>query len=334
MTWTTATATRPGTVTPSGDAAAVVHQADGTVAAALIDGIGHSNEVAEEATLLARVAARAAARHRGPLAGLLTATDQITEPRADDEPDPDAVAVVATVEAGDDRVRIAWVGDCRAYALIDGQLQHLTVDHNLAEQLRMCGYDGEITQRAAQWVTTTVATAAVSTVAQAWVEAPLLVLLTSDGVHDQVEPATLEALVREHADTPQALADALVVAAQPDKDGYRDDATVVVLRHGLAAELPASQRQETVIMPADQMGVGRLIDGAGRVTELWTDSQIGIPSPGCRQAWGWITNGDPRVGRGQQVRLELPDGTVLQGRGTVEVARRLGRRHLKVYLYD
>ncbi|MFD3917366.1 hypothetical protein ACFWR1_38445, partial [Streptomyces sp. NPDC058603] len=56
-----------------------------------------------------------------------------------------------------------------------------------------------------------------------------LILLTSDGVHDQIGRAALEALVREHAADPQALADALVAAAEPDDDGYRDDATVVIL---------------------------------------------------------------------------------------------------------
>ncbi|MEU0516656.1 SpoIIE family protein phosphatase [Streptosporangium sp. NPDC006007] len=224
----TGLATRPGTTTPSGDTAAVHRQADGTVAVSVVDGIGHSPRVAAVAHMLAEVAARAAAR-RGPLAGLLTATELVADPGAADEPEPDAVAVVAVAEPGDDRVRVAWVGDARAYALEDGRLRPLTVDHTLAEQLAMCGYAGEITRRAAQWVRTTVATAAVATVAEAWTDAPL-VLLTSDGVHDRVPHDEVEALVREHADDPQALADALVAAARPDEDGYRDDATAVVLK--------------------------------------------------------------------------------------------------------
>ena len=57
-----------------------------------------------------------------------------------------------------------------------------------------------------------------------------LILLTSDGVHDQIPEPEMTALIREHADAPQALAEALVAAAQPDGDGYRDDATVVVIR--------------------------------------------------------------------------------------------------------
>ncbi|MFF9425590.1 SpoIIE family protein phosphatase [Streptomyces sp. NPDC014746] len=68
-----------------------------------------------------------------------------------------------------------------------------------------------------------------------------VVLLVSDGISDQVDPDTWEDLCREHADDPQALADALVAAAEDgeldESDGsgtYRDDATVVVLRRPTA----------------------------------------------------------------------------------------------------
>ncbi|MFD6534902.1 SpoIIE family protein phosphatase [Streptomyces goshikiensis] len=59
-----------------------------------------------------------------------------------------------------------------------------------------------------------------------------LVLLMSDGVSDQVEPDAIAGLCGEHAADPQALADALVAAAEADESGYRDDATVVVLLLG------------------------------------------------------------------------------------------------------
>lgn len=224
---TTGLATRAGTAGRSGDAAAVHALADQTTAAAVVDGIGHSERVAAAAALLAEVSARIAAR-RGPLAGLLTATELVADPGVADEPEPDAVAVVAAWDAGDDRVRVAWVGDCRAYAWESDQLRPLTVDHNLAEQLAACGYQGEITRHAAQWVRTSVATAAVATVAEAWTCAPLVVL-TSDGVHDQVPHDVMESLARTHRDDPQALADALTAAAVAGTDGERDDATALVI---------------------------------------------------------------------------------------------------------
>ncbi|MET8826077.1 SpoIIE family protein phosphatase [Streptomyces sp. NPDC004610] len=221
-------ATRAGTIAPSADAAIVHVQADGTLAAAVVDGIGHSPHIADVARILAAVAARTAAR-RGCLAGLLAATELVADPGAGAEPEPDAVAVVAVTKPGDDRISTAWVGDCRAYALEDGKLQHLTIDHNLATQLEMCGYAGEVVRRAGQWVRTSVATAAVATVAEAWTTADL-VLLTSDGVHDQMPHHTLKALALEHQGDPQALAQALVRAAETGTDGVRDDATAVVIR--------------------------------------------------------------------------------------------------------
>ncbi|WP_436759311.1 PP2C family protein-serine/threonine phosphatase [Streptosporangium sp. V21-05] len=224
---TVAKATRPGTASPSGDAAVVCTLDDRTTAIAIVDGIGHSDRVAHVAALLAETAARVAAR-RGPLAGILTATELIADTGASEDPEPDAAAVVVTASVDADDVRIAWVGDCRAYALEDGQLQLLTVDHNLATQLEMCGYEGEVTRRAAQLLRTSIATASVATVSEAWTTSDLVVL-TSDGVHDQVPHDMLEKLVLTRRDDPQALAEAIVAAARADADGHRDDATVVVL---------------------------------------------------------------------------------------------------------
>ncbi|WP_392900651.1 hypothetical protein [Streptomyces sp. LN699] len=58
-------------------------------------------------------------------------------------------------------------------------------------------------------------------------------ILTSDGVHDQMDPTTLENLVRAHQNDAQALAEALVDAAEDgveDGQPYRDDATTIVIR--------------------------------------------------------------------------------------------------------
>lgn len=236
-----ATATQTGTATPSGDAIAVHVQADGTTAAAVVDGIGHSHRVASVAELLATVMARVAAR-RGSLAGLLTGTELVADKGAGDEPEPDAVAVVATVTASrstsgstsssaeEERIRVAWVGDCRAYALEGGRLRPLTADHNLAEHLAMAGYTGEIPRQAAKWVRTTVRSAAVATVSEAWTQSPLVVLM-SDGVHDQVPHSEMEALALRYEDDPHALSEALVGAAI-GTDGVRDDASALVIRRG------------------------------------------------------------------------------------------------------
>ncbi|MFJ8229654.1 hypothetical protein ACIQ9E_06785 [Streptomyces sp. NPDC094448] len=67
------------------------------------------------------------------------------------------------------------------------------------------------------------------TIPLCFIEDPV-VILTSDGAHGQIPHQVMEDLAREHAENPRALADATVAAARPDKTGYRDDATVIVLK--------------------------------------------------------------------------------------------------------
>ncbi|WP_371627713.1 hypothetical protein OG245_36985 [Streptomyces sp. NBC_01116] len=127
-----------------------------------------------------------------------------------------------SASAEEERIRVAWVGDCRAYALEGVRLWPLTADHNLAERLALAGYTAETPRRAATWVRTTVRSAAVATVSEAWTRSPLVVLM-SDGVHDQVPHGAMEALALRYEDDPQALSEALVAAAATGADGIRDD---------------------------------------------------------------------------------------------------------------
>ncbi|MFL6077238.1 MAG: hypothetical protein ACJ73S_27910 [Mycobacteriales bacterium] len=109
---TAAVATREGVEPPNADAAYVYEAADGTVTAALIDGIGHSARVAERAGLLAGAAALTAAT-RGGLAGMLAAGQLVADPGLYGD-EPDAVGIVAVVGPASGVV-VNWVGDCRAY---------------------------------------------------------------------------------------------------------------------------------------------------------------------------------------------------------------------------
>jgi len=59
--------------------------------------------------------------------------------------------------------------------------------------------------------------------------------VTSDGVHKQITDQRLAEIARDHDDDPRALAEAIVAEPQADDDGYRDDATVVVLLRAPAA---------------------------------------------------------------------------------------------------
>ncbi|MFH9403272.1 PP2C family protein-serine/threonine phosphatase [Streptomyces sp. NPDC017638] len=226
---TTGHATREGTAEDNADAARVYRLADGTVGAALVDGIGHGPRTSATAPLLAETAARIAAR-RGPLAGLLTAGELIAEPTA--QPDEaDAVAVAARVLTHDFGATVSWTGDCRAYGWDGITLTRYTDDHTVGQQLRANGVPVEMARDHDNWLRTSLSRATVGTVYTVTVDDPLLIL-TSDGVHDQIPPAVLETVVRTLETDPQGLADALVAEARARAGGYRDDATAVVIRTG------------------------------------------------------------------------------------------------------
>ncbi|WP_254406658.1 SpoIIE family protein phosphatase, partial [Streptomyces sp. AC627_RSS907] len=219
-------ATREGTAADNADAARAYTLADGTIGAAVIDGIGHGPHTSRTAPLLAEVAARIAAR-RGTLPGLLTASELIADRGADGD-EANAVAVAAVANPAYDVVAVAWTGDCRAYGWDGTRLRLYSNDHTVGAQLRRNGVAVELAEEHDNWLKTSLATATVATIYQATIP-DALVLLTSDGVHDQTDHDTLTATVRTHATDPQALADALVAAAEADADGYRDDATAIVI---------------------------------------------------------------------------------------------------------
>lgn len=230
---TVAAATRRGSRTYNADASAV-HRLPGTstVAAAIVDGIGNSAEIARTAMVAAETAARVGAR-RTPTIGILAAAELVSPPHtpvlARDAEAPDGVAVLAVAEPGQ-TTALAWTGDARAHGWDGSRLRQLTTDHTIGQYLRLNG-DGPIEALAAahdNWLRTSLAHTTIATVHAGETTAPL-VILTSDGVHDQVAPTAMETLVRMHHEDPQDLADALVQAARPTEDGYCDDATAVVL---------------------------------------------------------------------------------------------------------
>ncbi|MGA5820788.1 hypothetical protein ACPC54_23345 [Kitasatospora sp. NPDC094028] len=217
-------AQREGTAGPIADATATyTSDATGWTTVALIDGMGHDPDIVRLAPMLAESAARAGALV-GVLGGLLHAGVLVRDPG------PDGVGVLAVLRDDGSR-QVAWAGDCRAYRWDGEQLHQLTTDHNLAAYLTKAARGaGEVPVSAlADYVGVTIGTAVPATVPVVAVPADGLLVLTSDGVHDQVPEDRVAALVREHQDDPQRLAEALVAAAEPAADGYRDDATAMVV---------------------------------------------------------------------------------------------------------
>lgn len=224
-----ATASRQG-VRPFNADAAAIHHMSGTdvVGAAVVDGIGSSAEIAETSRICAEVAARVGARRTATI-GILAAAELVSAPAAS-AISPDGVAVLAVAEPGQDTA-IAWTGDARAYGWDGTQLRQLTTDQTVGEWLRQNNGGGDLDALAAHhdnWIRSSLGRCTVATVHACSTDAPL-VLLTSDGVHDQVEHDVLEDLVRMFANEPCTLANAVVGEAAADAGGYRDDATVIVL---------------------------------------------------------------------------------------------------------
>lgn len=242
MTLITATATRRGTRPRNADSAAV-HRLPGSpmVAAALVDGIGNTDAVVEFSTIAAQVIARVGAR-RGPLLGILTGAEMAAAPPAEQVDDGVAVAALTNEQTG--TTSIAWTGDARLYGWTGTSLVQRSTDQTMGTWLRRWGGTGVTLHRDAQpdetvsveagarvlddYPRATLGRCSIATVPLCQVYDRLLIL-TSDGAHGQTTHDTLTSLVREHVDNPQALANAIVAAARGDADGYRDDATCVVL---------------------------------------------------------------------------------------------------------
>lgn len=226
-------ATRTGTYGTSADAAAHFTTADLSVGAAVVDGIGHSDALHALVPHVAVTAARIAAVSGAP-AGLLTGGGMMSTADVDGAR-PNAVAVVAHARPGSPTT-ICWTGDSRASSWDGTRITARTVDQTIATYLVEAGVAEEIAAGFRSRLKGSLAEVVPETASKVLIPAGQLVILASDGVHDQVPTDVMEALVREHQDDPQALADALVAAAAADETGYRDDATAVVLRP--AAGLP------------------------------------------------------------------------------------------------
>ncbi|MEV5348934.1 SpoIIE family protein phosphatase [Streptomyces achromogenes] len=227
---TVGVAQRTGTEPPCADGFHV-HRRGDRVCAAVVDGAGHHEQVVDFARHAPSVITLVGMA-MGGLVGLTTAGRMTA---AYDRP-PHMSAVYASMEPGLP-TSIHWIGDCRAYGWDGEKLTQWSTDQTMGQWLRWNGgVPVEIAETQDNWARLGLAQATEMTCRQVEIPENIpLVLLLSDGVSDQVTPEKAEELCREHADMPQALADALVTAVEgKEEDGtgelYRDDATVVVLR--------------------------------------------------------------------------------------------------------
>ncbi|MFF7411693.1 hypothetical protein [Streptomyces lydicus] len=241
-------AQRPGTELPCADGVHV-HRQGGRVCAAVVDGAGHRAETVDFAKHAPPVIALMGMA-MGGLVGLTTAGRMAD---AYDRP-PHMSAIVASMEPGRP-TSVHWIGDCRAYGWDGKKLTLWSTDQTMGQWLRWNGgVPIEIAETQDNWARLGLAQATEMTCRQLEIPEDIpLVLLVSDGISDQMDMETAEELCRKHVDAPQALADALVIAAQGEEEEesgelYRDDATVVVLSR-LTATLPG-EPVRPVLAPA------------------------------------------------------------------------------------
>ncbi|WP_234313929.1 SpoIIE family protein phosphatase [Streptomyces sp. NBRC 109706] len=215
------TAQRPGTEPPCADGTHVQRRG-GEVTAAVVDGAGHHPDTVQYVQCAAPVITQIGMT-LGGLAGLMTA-GQMAEAY---DHYVHASAVYARAVPGEP-TGVHWIGDCRIYGWTGEQTQWST-DQTMGQYLRRHGGVAvDLVEHHDEWARLGLAQASAATCREAEIPAEVgLVLLVSDGVSDQVPD--MARLVAEYADDPQALADALVAAAEQDSEGYRDDATAVVL---------------------------------------------------------------------------------------------------------
>jgi serine/threonine protein phosphatase PrpC len=127
---------------------------------------------------------------------------------------------------------IAHVGDSRVYRLRDGELEQMTHDHSLANQLVAMGFleAGEV----ASFPRRNVITRAVGTHETVEVDMRIVdvregdaFLLCSDGLHGELDDDEIVAVLREHANPVAAVA--RLIDCANDK-GSADNVTVVLVR--------------------------------------------------------------------------------------------------------
>jgi protein phosphatase len=148
-------------------------------------------------------------------------------------------------------VAIGHVGDSRAYLVRGEQMEQLTDDHSLVNELLKSGRLSE--EEAHVHPQRSVITRAVGTDPDVDVDGFTIeaeegdvFLLCSDGLTDMVEDEEILELVHANRDDLDKAVKSLVTAA--NKGGGEDNITAVAFR--ISAEAPAANFEDTVSMPA------------------------------------------------------------------------------------
>jgi protein phosphatase len=217
------------------------------------DGMGG----AQAGEVASRVAVEAFERgldHGGPGSAEQLLADRVQEANARihemSQAEQDRAGMGTTITAahvGEHEVAIAHVGDSRAYRLRDGELQRLTEDHSLVEEMRR---RGQLTaQEADEHPQRSIITRALGPEPEVTVDthswrgaAGDVFLLCSDGLTSMVPEAHVATILRD-APTLRDAGRALIHAA--NEAGGRDNITVVLFRLEEVGEADPADDQPT-----------------------------------------------------------------------------------------
>ena len=181
---------------------------------------------------------------------------------------------------GPSEVSFAHVGDSRAYLLRDGELERITGDHSLVEELLRQGRLTE--EEAEEHPQRSIITRAlgpepdveVDTFTRTAADGDVY-LICSDGLTSMVPEATVAEILREAPDITTA-ADRLVAAALDA--GGRDNVTVVLFRLEEVSGAEDETREEPAAAPASDATAPPQTEGLAAVSEL-ARSAAEAPAP-------------------------------------------------------
>jgi protein phosphatase len=199
---------------------------------AVADGMG-GHQGGEVASHLALETLETLFKHkRGTLSEQLTEANRAVFERSLRDPEVKGMGTTLTAAVADgDRLRLAHVGDSRAYLLRDGELRSLTEDHTLVREMEM---RGELTaDEAASHPHRSVLTRAIGTEPGVLVDEGIVdlvdgdrLLLCTDGLTGMVGDDRILAILR---DTPDPTVAVRRLVAEANDNGGVDNVTAVVV---------------------------------------------------------------------------------------------------------
>jgi serine/threonine protein phosphatase PrpC len=196
----------------------------GRVAVVVADGVSTSAGPHIAASAAAEAAGAALLAGADPVAAAAAADVAVQAVAWSGEGEAPSCTIVAAVLAGGG-LAVAWLGDSRAYRIVDGRADLLTADHTLATS------PGEVSHAITRWVGAGAPAGPAPVARRQGVEGGRLLLCT-DGLWNLV--ADEELVVLATGGTPAAAARRLVAAAI--ERGGRDNVTVVVVDVDAAAD--------------------------------------------------------------------------------------------------